>query len=158
MLIVLEAGVALVDRHGVVLISEAPVHHALVLAHNDIVLLDHSNALHGILLAAPLGLVLLLLVELRIFDFNLGVVENVIVIVDVLYDFNWLVLALLLWLRAASPALVSSVKPRVDVLAEVLGLGRVLVTVVARQLVTLGAVGSWLPMGRLGSFLLRLSA
>ena len=36
--------------------------------------------------------------HLRIFYFDLRIVENIIIVVDVLYYFNWLVSLFLLWL------------------------------------------------------------
>ena len=35
--------------------------------------------------------------HLRVFDLDLRIVENIIIVVDVLYYFNWLVPLLLLW-------------------------------------------------------------
>ena len=46
--------------------------------------------------------------HLRVFNFYLWIVENVVVIVDIFNDFNWLVLILFLRLRRATSSRVSS--------------------------------------------------
>ena len=63
----------------------------------DVVLLDHCDStLASELLAHSLPVVLLSLNDmttehLRIFDLDLRIVENIIIVVDVLYYFNWLI-------------------------------------------------------------------
>ena len=91
------------------LISKPSPHHLaviLLLVHHDVILLDHSNALwvlevRWLLLLASmilLGLNDVTPKHLRILYLDLRVVEDVIVVVYVLYDFDRLLLALLLWL------------------------------------------------------------
>ena len=81
--------------------------HVWVTIHNYIVLLDDRDAvliriLLGCLLAVVVrGSVVLLGVNyvstlhLRILNFYLRIVEDVVIIVDILYDLDWLILVLL---------------------------------------------------------------
>ena len=105
------------------LISESPTHHIRLLnlalnhavcnvaTHDNIVFLNHSNAtVHGILpiliqlLLWLLGATLMILLSLdnvtskhlRILNFDLGVIENVVIIVDIFNDLDGLVLTFLL--------------------------------------------------------------
>jgi len=109
------------------LISESPTHHIGLLnlslnhavcnvaTHNNIVFLNHSNTVHGVLailiqlllgllLGATLVTMILLSLDnvtskhLRILNFDLGVIENVVIIVDIFNDLDGLVLIFLLWL------------------------------------------------------------
>ena len=81
------------------LISKPSPHHLaviLLLVHHDVVLLDHSNALWILKVSWLLLLASMVLLglddvapkHLRIFYLDLRVVEDVIVVVDVLYDFD----------------------------------------------------------------------
>lgn len=84
-------------------------------AHHYVVLLNYRDPIELVLILPVLGHVLLGLLRaavtmillclnnmaaqhLRVFDLNLWIVEDVIVIINVFDDFNWLVLILLLWL------------------------------------------------------------
>jgi len=109
------------------LISESPTHHIGLLnlslnhavcnvaTHNNIVFLNHSNTVHGVLailiqlllgllLGATLVTMILLSLDnvtskhLWILNFDLGVIENVVIIVDIFNDLDGLVLIFLLWL------------------------------------------------------------
>lgn len=107
------------------LICESPTHHigllnlslnhavCYVATHHNIVFLNDSNSVHRILailiqllLGLLLGATLMILLSLdnvatkhlRILDFDLWVIENVVIIVDIFDDLNGLVLTFLLWL------------------------------------------------------------
>lgn len=124
------------------LISESPAHHIGLLnlslnhavcnvtTHYNIVLLNHSNStsVHGILtiliqlllrlLGSSLVTMILLSLDnvtskhLWILYFDLRVVENVVIIVDVFNNLNGLVLTFLLWLWWAASSLMGSVDTR----------------------------------------------
>jgi len=74
--------------------------------HDNIVFFYNSDSILiriSLLLAWHLGGSIILLgldhvatLHLRILDFNLGIVENVVIVIDVLDDFDWLLLTLLL--------------------------------------------------------------
>ena len=80
-----------------------------VALHDDIILFDHCNvAILPLLLALRTGWAMVLLrlnnmatKHLRIFNLNLRIVEDVIVVINVLYYLNRLLvlMSLLLWLR-----------------------------------------------------------
>lgn len=124
------------------LVSESPTHHISLLnltlnhavcnvaTHNNIVFLNHSNStVHGILailiqlllsllLGARLVTMILLSLDnvaskhLGILYFDLGVIENVVIIVDIFNDLDGLVLAFLLRLWWATPSLMGSMDAR----------------------------------------------
>ena len=98
-------------------------HMPRVTIHYYIIFLDNSDATYLIIISLLLVLCYVLLwmtmellalkymstQHLWILNFNLRVVEDVVVIIDVLDYFYWLVLALLFWLRGSTTSLVSSV-------------------------------------------------
>lgn len=162
---VLETRVALVlALHNSILVSKPTVHHAWVLltatVHHDVIFLDNCDAVHGIVLAALwlrwcrvvlLSLNHLATKHLRVFYFNLRVVENVIVVVYVFDDFYWLLLlALLFWLWWAWSSSMDTMHHRMsdDVArAEVFRVVWVCVSLVAWQLSSVvyivAAIVSW---------------
>ena len=82
-----------------------------ILVHNNIVLLDYSDATLSFestfshsLSVILLGLDDVATEHLWIFYFDLRIVENIIIVVDVLYYFNWLVSLLFLRLRGPTAA------------------------------------------------------
>ena len=79
------------------LVSKPPTHHRLaillLLVHHNVVLFDDSDALGRVALFLMPSMVLLSLdnvasQHLRILYLDLGVVENVVVVIDVLYYFD----------------------------------------------------------------------
>jgi hypothetical protein len=96
-------------------------HHARhVSTHSNVFLVDYLDAVDSMIIlsflihGAALAMVLLGLDDmsskhLGIFNFYLWIVENVVVIVDIFNDFNWLVLILFLWLRRTTAPRVRSV-------------------------------------------------
>lgn len=83
-------------------------HHMVrhIVSNLNVVLFNHCDASGAakMLLSHWLAVILLGLnyvtsEHLRIFYFNLWIVENIIIVVDILYYFNWLVSFLFLWLR-----------------------------------------------------------
>lgn len=108
-----------------ILVSETPSHHVRrlvmrslrhhmmrhIISNGNIVLLDYSNATLSLESAFTHGLPVILLglddvatEHLWVFYFDLRIVENIIIVVDVLYYFNWLVSLLFLRFGAATAA------------------------------------------------------
>ena len=96
------------SSHHVSWLVLALTHHMMghVVSNSDVVLFDHcdSSLSTEMLLAHRLSMVLLRLNDvtsqhLRILDLNLRIIENIIIVVYVLYNFNWLISFLLFRFR-----------------------------------------------------------
>ena len=107
------------------LVSQTATHHVrlrhltptknmlIVGTHNDVVFFDNSYATYLIVIVVAFDLILVQLLRmpvvllalhdvptehLWVLDFNLGIIEDVVIIVDVLYYLDWLLVILILFL------------------------------------------------------------
>lgn len=113
--------IASLDRSTIiqiwVLISNSSTHHICWAIHNDIVLFNHSNSMHVlvlflILLHRSISSCMILLClnnmtteHLWIFNFDLGIIKYVIVVIYILNYLYRLLLSLFLWLWWATSSL-----------------------------------------------------
>ena len=88
---------------------------------------DHASTLH-----------------LGILNFNLRVVEDVIIVVDIFDNLNGLILALLFWFRRCISSIVGSMNARIIIgqtlFFPVVVTGRVIIGAIYRMLITLAAL------------------
>ena len=97
------------------LVSQPSAHHVgllrktLLVAHHNIVLLDDGDAWYRIAIASLLVAILLTSCYLWVLNFNLRIVEDVIIVVYILDYLNWLLLTFLFWFGRARSSLVSGV-------------------------------------------------
>ena len=107
------------------LVSQPSAHHvgllrnALLIAHHNVIFLDHGYPRYGIPIPSLLIAVLLSTCCLRILDFDLRIIEDVIVVVYILDYFNWLLLTFLFWLGRARSSLVRGMASTASLLIAV---------------------------------------
>lgn len=107
------------------LVSQSSAHHIgllrniLLITHHNIILLDHGDPWYGISITSLLVAVLLATCYLWVLDFDLRIIEDVIIVVDILDYFNWLLLTFLFWFGRARSSLVRSMASTAGLLIAV---------------------------------------
>ena len=91
----------------------------LLVAHDNIVLLDDGDPWYWIAIASLLVAILLASCYLRVLNFNLRIIEDVIIVVYILDYLNWLLLTFLFWFGRARSSLVSGMASTAGLLIAV---------------------------------------